>query len=303
MTDLQATQAGIEVWIDAANRAMVSQVVDEALVVGTPNARASQVVDEALSVGTPNARASQVVGEVLYTESPHARCSQAILEVLCIRLERDVLPIYPQLIGLGFNVKWSPAFFNMPTQTTVTGADIDLALADEPLHDFELTYEFLRDNPLSSPGSSEFRRLFGFFLRLGGTRGRFLFPNPDDHYVTGEVLGTTDGATNVYAITRTFGVGEDSGTEAIGVMDLTQPYKVYLAGVEQDPATYQLLTDAPCEQQVKFLSTPSAGKEVRIDCGYFYYCKFPDNTNTFEKFMHRYWLLQTIKIHSCRAGA
>lgn len=280
-----------------------SQVVDEALGVGTPSLRSSQVVGEVLDVGTPNLRASQVAGEALYVGTPDARCSQVFLEVLCLTLERAVLPIYPTLIGLGFNVKWAPVFFNAPTQTTSTGADIDLALADSPLHDFELTYEFLRDSPFA-PGSVEFRTMMGFFLRIGGTNGRFLFNNPDDNYVSAEPVGTTDGATSVFGpLTRTYGVGDNVGVEPVGVLDLTRPYNVYLDGVHQDPSTYEWLTDDPANQQLKFGSTPAAGKAVTADYGFFYYCKFPDNTYTFEKFLHGVWLLSKINLHTCRPGA
>jgi hypothetical protein len=190
----------------------------------------------------------------------------------------------------------------MGTQTTSSGADIDLALADSPLHDFKLVYEFLHDRP--RPGSSEFKRLFGFFLRMGGTVGRFLFRNPDDNATTNEAVGTTDGTASTFGpIVRTFGVGEDVGVEPVGLVDLSRPYAVYLDGVEQDAGTYEVLTTEPCNQRVKFLATPAAGRRITMDLSYFYYCKFPENTYSFEKFMDRLWLVNEIHIHTCRPGA
>lgn len=282
-----------------------SQVVGEVLSVSVPNARASQVVVEPLVVNTPQVRVSQVVLEALVVDSAAARCSQLVIEVLCLNLDTNMLPVYPKLIGLGYNVKWSPLFFNMPTQTTGTGADIDLGLSGTPLHDFELTYEFLRDQPVAmQQGASELKLMMGFFLRLAGTVGRFLFDNPDDNRVCAEAIGTTDGTSSVYGpITRTYGVGLNVGTEPVGVVNLSVPAVVYLNGVRQDSSTYTLLTDSPCNQQVKFNATPSAGQAITMDLGYFYYAKFPDNTYTFEKFMDRLWLLNTVHIHSCRPGA
>jgi hypothetical protein len=298
-TDARVSQVVVESLDSADAAARVSQVVAEPLVTGDPNARVSQVVAEPLVRGDANARVSQVVAEPLIRGTANARVSQLVVEVLCLQLEVPMPPVFPTLIGLGYNVKWSPVFYNMPTDTAATGADVDLGLADEPLHDFELTYGFLRDQF----GNTEFKTMMGFFLRLGGTRGRFLFPNPDDRSVTGQFLVTTDGVNSVFGpLKRTFGIGDNSGTEAVGWVDQTEPFNLYWNGVLQDPATYQILGDLPKNQQIKFLNTPAADIEVTVDMSYFYYCKFPDNTNTFEKFLDRIWLLNKMTLHSCRAG-
>ena len=109
-----------------------------------------------------------------------------------------MLPVYPDasvLPGLGWSQKWSPEFFNMKTETTATGADIDLALAQYPLHNFELTYDFLRDKWFWSSASLEFKTMMGFFLMMSGSVGRFLFRNTDDHFVAAQAIGTGDGTT------------------------------------------------------------------------------------------------------------
>lgn len=279
--------------------ARVSQEVVEALDTHDPDARVSQEVVEVLDTRHPNARVSQEIVEVLDTRHPHARVSQLVVEVLCYTLELKMPPVYPTLIGLGYSVKWSPIFFNMPTDTTATGADIDLGLADDPLHDFELTYGFLRDQF----GNLEFKTMMGFFLAMKGTRGRCLFPNPDDRSVAGQFVATTDGVTSLFGpLKRTFGVGELSGTEPIGWLDTTQPLRVYLNGVLQDVSTYSFVMDAAVNMQLKFNNTPTTGQEITIDMSYFYYCKLPANMNTFEKWLDRIWLLSSVILHSCRAG-
>jgi len=224
-----------------------------------------------------------------------------VVEALIVNVEVPMLPIYPQnLPGLAYNVKWTPTFFNMPTQTAAAGADIDLAYAATPLHDFELIYEFLRDQF----GQTEFKKLMGFFLRLGGTVGRFLFRNPDDFQVVGETIETTDGFSSLYGpITRTFGVGDDVGQEPIGYVDTTQPVKMYLDGVEQSSSIWELDQSTPGSIQVKFFAAPLISQVITIDCHFFYYCKFAENIASFEKFMNQIWMLSSVKIHSCRAGA
>ncbi len=236
------------------------------------------------------------------TTDTTVRASQLVVEALIANLHQEdiVLPIYPTLPGLTYNVKWTPLFFNMPTATSSSGADIDLSLAAAPLHDFELIYEFLRD----SFGKTEFKTMMGFFLRLGGTLGRFLFLNPDDNYVYNEFIASTNGSDVYYGpITRTFGAGDNVGTEPVGYIDLTQTANVYLDGVLQDSAIYTLDQSLPGNQRIRFDTAPTAGQTITMDLGYFYYCKFADPSLVFEKFMDRLWLLNQVKIHTCRAGA
>lgn len=282
----------------------VSQEVIEGFIVATPSARVSQEVLESLAVATPNIRASQEVLESLLTIDAKAHVSQVVIEALVVRIVvPEMPPIYPNdLPGLAFDVTWSPQFFNLPTQTAASGADIDLALAAYPLHTFELTYAFLRDGDIA-PGTSEFKRMMGFFLALGGTVGRFLFRNPDDNSVQGQVIGTTDGVNHLFGpLVRTFGTEDASGTEPVGYLDLTKPFKLYLDGVWQDPSTYTIITTAPVDQQIQFNGVPTAGQVMTVDMSYFYYCKFADNASTFSKFLDQIWELQKITIHSCRAG-
>jgi hypothetical protein len=217
-----------------------------------------------------------------------------------------VFPIYPDssvLPGFAFNSKWSPQFFNLATQTTATGADIDLALAQYPLHEFELTYDFLRDRWFDTPSSLEFRTMMGFFLMLGGSVGRFLFRNVDDCSVAAQLVGTGDGmTTNFGPVARSFGANGYFGTEPVGMIDTTKPICVRLGNVVQPSSLWTLDTSAPLAQTIAFATAPSAGLPIYMDFSYFYYCKFPDNANTFEKWMDRLWLLQKVTIKSCRPG-
>jgi len=287
----------------AGSEGRASQLEIEVAKTGA-DTRASQLEVEVAKTGAET-RASQLEIEVAKAGSP-TRASQLMVEVLILNLEVPLLPIYPDqtlLPGLAFNVKWSPRFWNMATQTSVSGLDTDLALADSPTHDFELNYEFLRDNWSMNRGSSEFKRMMGFFLRLGGVSGRFLFRHPDDNYVTNQlIVDSTDGVTNVFNLPRSFGVGEDVGTEDVGYFDSSQPYKFYMDGAEMNQSDYAVLTTIPGMQQLRINTTPAAGHKITGDFGYFYYCKFPDDSYTFEKFMHRLWLLGKINIHSCRPG-
>jgi hypothetical protein len=221
------------------------------------------------------------------------------------------LPVYPGpdlLPGLTYNSKWSPNFVNMDTVTTASGADIDLGLAQDPLHDFELTYAFLRQGPRAGPSllaQIEFETLMGFHLAIGGTRGRFLYRNPNDAKTFRNQIATGDGVTTVFTITRTFGANGFFGTEAVGQVDTAAPLNVYLgtSTTPVAPSLYTISTATPCVNTIAFETAPAAGAAICLDMHYFYYCKLSANSNTFEKFMDSLWSLSKIVLHSCRAGA
>lgn len=215
------------------------------------------------------------------------------------------LPIYPGqdlLPGLAFNVKWTPSFVNMPTDTSASGADIDLALAQYPLHDFELTYEFFHDwSSRSVRESQEFKTMMGFFLALGGTAGRFLFKNPDDCRVSKQPLSGLPGTA---PFVRSFGANGYFGVEPVGCIDMNEQFTVYVTDSSGNTNTASSVggdLSTPGFQTIT--ADPDPGSVVSVDMSYYYYCKFDTNNVTFEKFMDRLWLTNSVKIHSCRPGA
>lgn len=282
-------------------KARASQVVAEVSAEGAPAARASQVVAEVSAEGTPSARASQVTAEVSAFGSPKARVSQIVIEFLVQNLQVAMLPIYPTLKGKGFSTHWRTKFANIG-ETAASLADIDLAIAQDPIHFFDLTYNFLRDGFFWPKGPEEFKRMKGFSLRIGGSAGRFLFKNPDDNVVTNQFIATTDGTTNIWTLSRTFGLGEDSRTEPVGYVDAALPFAAYLNGVGQDHTLWQLIQTTAGQQQIKFFNTPSAGQKLTVDMNYFYYCKFDADEDDFEKFVAGNWRIGKITLKSCKAG-
>lgn len=275
-----------------------SQITPEALATGDPNARVSQVTPEGLVAGDPNARVSQLPLEALVAGSPNRRVSQFIVEALILNVGSFMPLYYPTLEALSFSVSWKPQFFNMKTQVMATGAQLDVGLSSTPLHDFDLTYEVLRN--YSVLGTNDFRTMIGFFGAMQGNLGRFLFVNPDDYGVTNQTIGTTDGVSHTWTLQRTFGQAEYSWTEPVGYVNTTLPFNVYLDGVLQDPASYSVVQSQPVNQILDFSGTPSAGKRISVDMSYAYYCKLPDEATSFEKFMAKLWTLKKITLHSNR---
>lgn len=218
------------------------------------------------------------------------------------------LPVYPDrslLRGLSYSQKWTPTFFNQ-TAVSVTGAEVDIGITVYPLHDFELNYTFLRDGIdwRSSLPALEFRTMMGFYLAMGGSRGRFLYRNVDDCQVWQNVIGAGDGATTTFVLTRTFGANGYFSTEPIGQVQPGAPFNVYLGGSASpvNPTQYTLDTTVPLSNTITFATAPAAGAAIAVDMSYFYYCKLQNNAPTFEKFMGRLWSLAKVQLRSCRPG-
>lgn len=216
------------------------------------------------------------------------------------------LPIYPGpdlLRGLTYSSKWTPRFFNQ-TSVAPTGAEYDIAIAQYPLHDFELTYAFLRDGPSwrDALSAMEFRTMMGFHLAMGGSAGRFLYRNPDDYQVTRNVIGMGDGATRSFTLTRSFGANGYAASEPVGQVNTDALFNVYLGAspAPVNPADYVLDTSKPVINTITFDTAPAAATPIYVDMTYFYYCKLPANAATFEKFMTRIWNLGQLQIRSCR---
>jgi len=210
------------------------------------------------------------------------------------------------LPGLAYSSKWTPLFFNLDTAKASSGAEIDLGIAQYPLHQFEISFDFLHDwSYRSATESLEYKTLFGFVLQQGGSIGRFLYQNPDDYSVTQQPIGTGDGTTTTWQLMRTYGANGFGLAEPVGVVDLASPFNAYLAGnsTPMAPAGYSVNTTNPCLQTITFTSAPAAGAAIAVDMSYAYYCKFDANNFPFEKFLDRLWNLNKLVIRSCRAGA
>lgn len=295
----RVSQEVVEVVITDTPDVRVSQQVIEPVIVGEPNVRVSQVPVEVVQDAQGHVRVSQETIEAILNALPGVHISQLIIEVVGLFFEVPMALIYPKLPGKSPQVKWKTTFFNLQTQVAPNGAEIDQGLADTPLHTFTVTYNFLRDDF----GFQEQRLLRGFFGAQGGNRGRFQFPLDEDHQVKSQLIGTTDGSTRIYTLTRDYGVGEASWNEPIGYVDLTQPFTLYFDGVPRDRSSYTIDTTVPAQQQIIFPSFPTAGQKITVDMDYNYYCKFQDPDIDLDKFMYRLFSGDQIVIKSCRPGA
>ena len=104
------------------------------------------------------------------------------------------LAVLPALAGLEYPVVRTPVFKTL-TQETASGMETRAALQLYPRWRYTLSFNFLRDD-----ANDEFRTLLGFFLARRGAYEAFLFNDPDDNAVTGQPIGTGDGATMTFQL-------------------------------------------------------------------------------------------------------
>lgn len=120
--------------------------------------------------------------------------------------------VYPaNLPGLTFGSTRSPVF-NTGLQQALSSKESAIAYQQYPMMEFELQYEFLRDDITPS----QFQALVGLFMAVGGKYDSFLYVDPVFNTVVNMQFGVTDGTTLTYQTTATYqNVGGPGGAEII----------------------------------------------------------------------------------------
>ncbi|HEX3861769.1 MAG TPA: DUF2460 domain-containing protein [Stellaceae bacterium] len=205
-----------------------------------------------------------------------------------------MIAIFPVLPGLGWSIKKAPRFATR-TQRAVSGRELRVLDQPVPIWTWTLTYALLRDQwDARAPGGpgvgyDELRTIAGFFLQQQGSFAPFLFHDPSDDAVSGQMLGTGDSSANVFQLVRNMG----GFTEPITAPDTVDA--LYCNGVRQDSASYAI--DA-ATGQVTFTTPPTAGQAITADFTYRFRVRFADDTLEFENFMYQLWQLKQVKLQS-----
>ena len=92
-----------------------------------------------------------------------------------------------------------------------------------------------------------------------------MFKGPEDYSVTNQFINTTDGASQLYTLVRTFGEPPYTGTEPIGYLDQLATFNVYLDGNLKSPSSYSIMSALPVAQKLRFNTIPAAGKDITVE--------------------------------------
>ena len=202
--------------------------------------------------------------------------------------------IFPALPGLGWSVTKMPRFAGR-VQSAVSGRELRVLDQPYPIWTWMLTYSLLRDKwdtrAASGPGTGydELRTLAGFFLQQQGTFQPFLFDDPTDNAVTGQVLGTGNSSATAYQLVRSMaGFAEP-------IVAPNTVSAIYFNGVVQPAANYTVDGETGV---VTFTAAPPAGQVITADFTYRFRVRFADDSAEFENFMYQLWQLKQIKLQS-----
>jgi uncharacterized protein (TIGR02217 family) len=199
---------------------------------------------------------------------------------------------FPKLSGLGWSVTRKPTFKTIISQA-VAGQESRLTLWKNPIWEFDLTYEVLSDVP--NGGITPLAVIMGFYLQAQGSGQDFLLNlqdltlNPSDGNIVGQIIGTGDGATTGFQLTRSIGAWR----EDVQVPNIVSA--IYVDDAEVD--TGWLVGP---NGVIIFAAAPAAGATIKADFSWYYRVRFADDSLDFENFSFLLYQCQQVNLLQVR---
>ncbi len=192
-------------------------------------------------------------------------------------------PSFPALPGLSWSMTVTPRFATQ-THERASGKSGRHMQMRYPLYEIELVYDMLRADAVNL----ELQQLLGFFKSVAGQALPFWFAPPGLATLSNQMIGTGDGATTTFQITRSTG----AFTEPLA--GLASLAAVRVAGVTQPPASYSL--SSGYEPALTFASPPLSGASINIDGAALWLCRFTEDALEFEQFASQLFELKSLKL-------
>ena len=197
-------------------------------------------------------------------------------------------PSFPALPGQGWSVHKKPTF-STRVASHVSGREARTPFYSYPLYEFELTFEgFDSSGAWPSLGSSSLQSLMELFLQCQGQFGTFLYTDPTDNAITGQVIAIGDGTTTAFTLVRTLGGFTEPVSWALTVANVKLNGAPTSAWTLSEPNT------------LTFATAPASGAAITADITYAFNCRFLDDQNDFENFTAGLWTVQSLKFRSVR---
>ena len=193
---------------------------------------------------------------------------------------------FPTLTTLAWSTHLRPKFSTL-IAGHVSGRETRAQRTANPYFDLELTYEVLR----SAAAYEELQAIAGFFAQASGADEPFWVAPPGLSTITGQPIGTGDGATTVFPLVASIRgySGPVYGTSGVSA--------AYLNGMSQSTGWSVSNGYLPA---ITFASAPSAGVAITADFGVLWLCRFAEDTQDFEEFMTMLWALRTLRLSTVR---
>lgn len=194
--------------------------------------------------------------------------------------------VFPTLPGLKWGVTKTP-IWSTKVQKAASGRELRASYFSYPLWKFSLSYEVLRANALA-----ELQTLVGFFNARQGSFDTFLYEDPDDKAVIGQLFGIANPSQTQYQLVRDFGgyaepVIAPKGTPAISVGGVPK-----VAGTDYTVDSSTGL--------VTFLTGLANGQPLTWTGGFYFRCRFLQDSAEFEQFMRHLWAAKKIEFQTVK---
>ena len=215
--------------------------------------------------------------------------------------------IYPELPGLAYNLIKRPIKSTLGIDDpSPSGDEVRLRQYQNPLWEFELIYEWMYDDATETWGTltalpyHQQQALVGFFLQASV----FLFKDPSDNQVTDGALSvvTVDGVKYSQLVRNIGGFNESmlavDGSPVIKVDGTTM---VEGSDYLWDPTLVGFTGPGVSwdGQYITWISDPLAGA-ITATFGFYFLCRFKEDSSDFEKFARSLWLNQKVALRSVR---
>jgi uncharacterized protein (TIGR02217 family) len=207
--------------------------------------------------------------------------------------------LFPDLRGLAWEYTLTPTF-STGMQQAASGREVRAAFWSSPLWKMSLSYEFVRDDPqhVDVNGYTELQQLQGFFLARQGSFDSFLIDlaqltrKPLDSTISGQPIGTGDGATTSFQLVRNVGGATEEVQEPVG-----QLATVYVAGVPKTQGTDYTITNG----LVSFAAAPAIGAALTADFQWLWRVRFAQDQVEFSNFLYLLWNCKKVELVEVRS--
>ena len=207
----------------------------------------------------------------------------------------DTLPVpgpyasFPVVPTLGWSTAYAP-IFSTGSALHASGREVRTAKYVAPLWSIELNYDVLR---MVSP-NAELQEIIGFFEQCLGEGASFYFEPPTLSPVAAQAIGTGDGSTATFFFAVTIG-GYAFTPANVGPVSA-----VYLNGIVQASGNYTV-NETASAPSVTFATMPPSGAAITADFGWYFLCRFDDDSADAEEFMSKLYALQSLKLRTVRS--
>jgi len=167
--------------------------------------------------------------------------------------------------------------WNTEIQKSASGRRKTLSRWSYPEYELNCSYTCL--NP------AEIDYVAGFFAKMRGQAGTFLWKDDQDYKIENSLIGIGDGFTTGFQLLRDLG-----GQFYEPILDVVPgTLKVYVDDVKTNVTLYE-------DGLIEFLSAPAAGSIITASCEYYWRVAFADDSLTWEHFWYNFYRLKSVKL-------